>query len=105
MSLGHAKWKMTDSNRFAIFIFCLVHSKIVCCRDQSSCGSCYVFAARGMIEPRLAIKTQNAMKVSLAPQEIVSCSKYSQGCGGGFAFLVSKYAKVSNNHIQSDGHK
>ena len=29
----------------------------------------------------------------LSPQSVVSCSAYSQGCDGGFAYLVAKYAE------------
>lgn len=63
-------------------------------RDQGGCGSCYAFSAMGMLEARLRVQTNNTLQVTLSPQDIVSCSKLSQGCEGGFPFLVAgKYAK------------
>ncbi len=48
-------------------------------RDQAACGSCYSFASMAMIEARLRIASNNTLKVVLSPQDIVSCSEYSQG--------------------------
>jgi len=62
-------------------------------RDQQSCGSCYAFGALGMLESRIRIKTKNQDLVVLSPQEIVSCSNYSQGCDGGFPYLVEKFGE------------
>lgn len=47
----------------------------------------------GMIEARLRVATKNQLQVNLSPQDIVSCSAYSQGCEGGFPYLIAgKYA-------------
>jgi len=62
-------------------------------RNQQSCGSCYAFAATAMFEARLLVQSQLTDKTILSPQEIVSCSAYSQGCEGGFPYLISKYAQ------------
>jgi len=62
-------------------------------RDQASCGSCYAFGTLAMLESRIRIKSKNQDKTVLSPQEIVSCSNYSQGCDGGFEYLVSKYGE------------
>ncbi|XP_069678160.1 dipeptidyl peptidase 1-like [Periplaneta americana] len=63
-------------------------------RDQGMCGSCYAFSAMGMLEARLRVQTNNTLQVQLSPQDVVSCSKLSQGCEGGFPFLVAgKYGK------------
>jgi len=62
-------------------------------RDQGGCGSCYAFGTLGMLESRIRIKSKNQDKTVLSPQEIVSCSNYSQGCDGGFEYLVSKYGE------------
>jgi len=63
-------------------------------RNQGSCGSCYAFSSLGMIEARLRVATKNEMQVNLSPQDIVGCSSYSQGCEGGFPYLVAgKYAQ------------
>jgi len=63
-------------------------------RNQGGCGSCYAFASMGMLESRLRILTNNTLQAILSPQDIVECSKYSQGCDGGFPYLIAgKYAE------------
>ncbi|KAK7815234.1 hypothetical protein U0070_021197, partial [Myodes glareolus] len=63
-------------------------------RNQESCGSCYSFASMGMLESRIRILTNNTQTPILSPQEVVSCSKYAQGCDGGFPYLIAgKYAQ------------
>ncbi|KAJ9586859.1 hypothetical protein L9F63_019541, partial [Diploptera punctata] len=62
-------------------------------RNQGKCGSCYAFSSMGMLEARLRIQTNNTMKIVLSPEDIISCSILSQGCDGGFPYLVAgKYA-------------
>jgi len=80
-------------------------------RNQGSCGSCYAFASRGMLEARLNILTKNTLNVSLSPQDIMDCSNLSQGCSGGFPYLIAgRYAKdygfveeSCNPYRQQDG--
>ncbi|MEQ2296544.1 hypothetical protein AMECASPLE_025809, partial [Ameca splendens] len=60
-------------------------------RNQASCGSCYSFATMGMLEARVRILTNNSDAPVLSPQQVVSCSEYSQGCDGGFPYLIGKY--------------
>lgn len=63
-------------------------------KNQGSCGSCYAFSSMGMLEARLRVATKNQLKVDLSPQDVVSCSNYSQGCDGGFPYLIAgKYAQ------------
>jgi len=62
-------------------------------RNQQSCGSCYIFASMGMLESRTRIMSQLRDLSVYSPQEIVSCSKYSQGCDGGFPYLIGKYSE------------
>merc|ERR1719272_872027 len=72
--------------------------KIEQMRDQLTCGSCYAFAGTSMLASSGRI--QGVDELYLSPQEIVSCGSdsespsrlYAQGCGGGFAYLVTKYA-------------
>lgn len=61
-------------------------------RDQLRCGSCYAFAATGIMEMSIRIQSQLAEKIFLSPQDVVSCSQYSEGCSGGYEYLVGKYA-------------
>ncbi|NP_001080511.1 cathepsin C L homeolog precursor [Xenopus laevis] len=58
-------------------------------RNQGSCGSCYAFASMGMLESRIQIQSQLSQKPILSPQQVVSCSNYSQGCDGGFPYLIA----------------
>ncbi|XP_048454020.1 dipeptidyl peptidase 1 [Rhincodon typus] len=59
-----------------------------------NCGSCYSFSSMGMLEARIRIRTNNTQTPILSTQQIVSCSQYSQGCEGGFPYLIAgKYAQ------------
>ncbi|XP_041114514.1 dipeptidyl peptidase 1 [Polyodon spathula] len=60
-------------------------------RNQASCGSCYSFASMGMLEARIRILTNNTQTPVFSTQQVVSCSEYSQGCDGGFPYLIGKY--------------
>ena len=60
-------------------------------RSQGACGSCYAIAAVAMLESRVAIASGGRERPSLSVQEVLSCSPYSQGCAGGFPYLVGKY--------------
>ncbi|KAJ8301667.1 hypothetical protein KUTeg_020654 [Tegillarca granosa] len=63
-------------------------------RNQGGCGSCYAFASMAMNEARVRIMTNNTKKPVFSPQDIVECSEYSQGCDGGFPYLIGgKYAE------------
>ncbi|NXB95571.1 CATC peptidase, partial [Vidua chalybeata] len=60
----------------------------------SSCGSCYAFSSMAMLEARIRILTNNTQKPVFSPQQVVSCSRYSQGCDGGFPYLIGgKYVQ------------
>jgi len=63
-------------------------------RNQGGCGSCYAFGSLGMAEARVRIQTNNTQQPIFATQDIVECSEYSQGCSGGFPYLIGgKYAE------------
>jgi len=63
-------------------------------RNQGSCGSCYAFSAMGMNEARVRVMTNNTQTPVFSPQDVVECSEYSQGCDGGFPYLIGgKYAE------------
>ncbi|XP_028818194.1 dipeptidyl peptidase 1 [Denticeps clupeoides] len=62
-------------------------------RNQGSCGSCYTFASMGMLEARIRIMTNNTEQPIFSMQQVVSCSQYSQGCDGGFPYLIGKYVQ------------
>ncbi|XP_042225516.1 dipeptidyl peptidase 1-like isoform X2 [Homarus americanus] len=63
-------------------------------RNQASCGSCYAFASMGGLEAGVRILTNNTQQPIFSPQDIVGCSHLSQGCDGGFPFLIAgRYAQ------------
>jgi len=63
-------------------------------RNQGACGSCYAFASAAMLEARYRISTNNTQQPVYSPQDIVQCSIYSQGCDGGFPYLIAgKYGE------------
>ncbi|XP_042217952.1 dipeptidyl peptidase 1-like isoform X2 [Homarus americanus] len=62
--------------------------------DQAACGSCYIFASMGMLEARVRIATRNQRQDVFSPQDVLSCSVLSQGCDGGFPYLIAgRYAQ------------
>jgi len=77
--------------------------------NQGNCGSCYAVAVTDMIQSRIRIKTKNRSTPALSTQRVLSCSQYSQGCKGGFPFLVGKYAQdygmVPQSEAPYSGHR
>lgn len=60
--------------------------------DQGECGSCYAVSTTRMLSARHRIRQR---KSNIEPFSIsfpLMCSEYSQGCGGGYAFLTSKWS-------------
>jgi hypothetical protein len=57
--------------------------------EQTPSGSCYAFASMATLEARIRIKSNLTETPVLSTQYIVSCSNYSQGCEGGFPYLVA----------------
>ena len=77
-------------------------------RNQGQCGSCYAFASMGQLESGVRIKTNGRIQVVFSPQDVVSCSEYSQGCDGGKfvqeALPNHFLARISNFFIKSGFH-
>uniref|UniRef100_A0A7S2RAX7 Peptidase C1A papain C-terminal domain-containing protein n=1 Tax=Mucochytrium quahogii TaxID=96639 RepID=A0A7S2RAX7_9STRA len=71
------------------------HGAVTKVTNQLNCGSCWAFAAAGVIESKMAIQHQYLFRLS--PQQLLSCfnpEKY--GCvGGNFAMVFDSY---SNSH-------
>lgn len=51
-------------------------------KDQGSCGSCWAFAAVGLMEAM--ILKVDGVEVDLSEQHLVSCNPWDWGCNGGF---------------------
>lgn len=58
-------------------------------RNQGQCGSCWAFAVTGMLSDRCCLQGHD--HGWLAPQELVSCDKHSQGCNGGWCTWALDY--------------
>ena len=58
---------------------------------QGGCGSCYAVSTISILESRLRIKTLNKDQTKFSVQFPLSCSFYTEGCGGGFPILLGKF--------------
>ena len=52
-------------------------------KDQSTCGSCWAFAAAAELES--FVKIRYGTETNLSEQQVVSCNPYGAGCDGGWA--------------------
>ena len=72
------------------------HAAVNPVKDQGSkCGSCWAFASASIVESLLKINTHK--KVSIAPQQLVSCDKRFDGCSGG-DFASDFYINTGANY-------
>ncbi|CAH8505216.1 unnamed protein product [Schistosoma turkestanicum] len=63
-------------------------------RDQESCGSCYAFASAAALEARIRLVSNFTEQPIISPQAVLDCSPYSEGCNGGFPYLIAgKYGE------------
>jgi C1A family cysteine protease len=51
-------------------------------KNQGSCGSCWAFAAVGLLESM--ILKNDSIEVDLSEQYMLSCNPWGWGCGGGY---------------------
>ena len=65
-------------------------------RNQGSCGSCWAFAATGVLADRACISGQTKGHVVMSPQQLVSCDTQDYGCNGG-------YLDKSWDYVQTHG--
>jgi len=68
-------------------------------KNQGQCGSCWAFSTTGAIEGCVQIATGKLISVS--EQELVSCSKTSHGCHGGWPTRAMEWVK-SNGGIDTE---
>jgi len=69
-------------------------------RDQAQCGSCWAFSAAEVLSDRLAIVKKDATTPVLSPEDLVSCDKSDNGCGGGR--LPSAWSYLKSTGIVTD---
>jgi len=64
--------------------------------SQGNCGSCYAFSGAQVLHMRFRIQLfkQHGIlyPLELSWKSATSCSPYTEGCQGGFAYLIFKYA-------------
>lgn len=73
-------------------------------KNQGSCGSCWAFSATETLESHFALATKQNAPV-LAPQQIVSCDKWSGGgggCQGGTQELAFNYTSKAGLSLEKD---
>ena len=64
-------------------------------KGQGLCGSCWAFAAVGVLEAYVNLYYNDVLNMDLSEQEIVSCSGTKNPCKeGGFAYDALNYAKT-----------
>jgi len=69
--------------------------------NQGSCGSCYATSSLDAIASRVRIQTKNKVKPHYSVDNVLQCSEYSQGCNGGYGYLVGKYVQDFGAKMQS----
>jgi cathepsin B len=62
-------------------------------RSQNNCSSCYAHVAAAVSSARLCIATGGRIKITLSPQDIISCNNSTSGCSGGLPSMTWKYIK------------
>jgi|Transcript_112411 cathepsin C len=61
--------------------------------DQADCGSCYAVSTMRMLTARHKIETNNTNAEPWSISFPLHCGEYTQGCKGGYGFLVSKWSE------------
>mmetsp|Transcript_111078 Transcript_111078/g.175081 ORF Transcript_111078/g.175081 Transcript_111078/m.175081 type:complete len:554 (-) Transcript_111078:88-1749(-) len=61
--------------------------------DQADCGSCYAVSTMRMLTARHKVKTNNTNAEPWSISFPLHCGEYTQGCNGGYGFLVSKWSE------------
>ncbi|XP_028397783.1 cathepsin O-like [Dendronephthya gigantea] len=77
------------------------HSKVTSVKNQGNCGSCWAFAATGVVETQWAIEKNLASPLQLSVQEFVSCSG-NAGCLGGSTEKTLEWLMISRYNSTGD---
>lgn len=60
-------------------------------RDQGECGSCWAFAAAGVMEGNYNIKNKSSPTKWLSTQLLVDCDTKNNGCDGGWPYEALQF--------------
>jgi len=66
-----------------------VNNGVTPVKDQSTCGSCWAFAAIGDFESTILVNSGTSY--GLAEENLKECNYYGYGCGGGNAWAATNY--------------
>jgi len=69
--------------------------------DQANCGSCWAFGSVDVMEARMCIQSQGAVRHQLSEQHLVSCALARNGCSGGQPLAAWNY--FQSNGIVTGG--
>ena len=69
-------------------------------KDQGQCGSCWAFSTTGSTESNTEIKS--GVYASLSEQQLVDCSQWNNGCGGGNFDFAFDYFQANGAESESD---
>lgn len=61
--------------------------------DQGDCGSCYAVSTMRMLSARHKIAQNNTKEEPWSITFPLFCNEYTQGCQGGYGFLMSKWSQ------------
>jgi hypothetical protein len=61
--------------------------------DQGDCGSCYAVSTMRMLSARHKIAQNNTQEPPWSITFPLFCNEYTQGCSGGYGFLMSKWSQ------------
>jgi len=68
--------------------------------NEEQCGSCWAFAAVGVIESRYALKIGKLINLSV--QELIDCENLDNGCEGGLMINAFKWLETHKLETEAD---
>nr|XP_014352406.1 PREDICTED: cysteine proteinase RD19a-like [Latimeria chalumnae] len=71
---------------------------VTCVKNQGHCGSCWIFAAVGVIESCYFVKYKKLY--SLSEQQVLDCSR--KGCEGGHHIIAWDYINKARGLMKDD---
>jgi len=65
------------------------HDGVTPPKNQSTCGSCWAFAATGDLESTVLV--QSSLVCDFSEENLKECNHWDYGCGGGNAYVAANY--------------
>eukprot|EP01052_Picozoa_sp_SAG31_P014146 SAG31_NODE_869_length_11344_cov_15.137839_7_plen_585_part_00 len=71
--------------------------------DQGGCGSCWAWAATGVLASRFCMATKGKVNVRMSPQYLLDCNTQDEmGCGGGALDNVWRYLTTAEHYVVTE---